>query len=283
MPNHPEGSMPVPGDWMEKPAREALGRRYQRFVIRTHLVQQGEQLAKTLMPYLEGRVARGDIVVLGEKIVSIAEGRAVRLDTIKPSKMAKFLAKNVRQLGYGMGLRRPETMEMAIREVGAGRILLAAVAGAADRVLGRSGDFYRIAGRQVAAIDGPGPTTIAPYNQYVVLSPAHPEAIAEKLSRRLHVCVAIVDVNDVGSEVLGMSQGCNKRLVAELLRDNPMGQGSQQTPLGVLRPIRDVRPKYPWPTTNAAEDTGGAVFAVPGAGDGSTRWAEEEAVSAKND
>lgn len=278
--SHPGSSEPPDnGQWVEKAIREVSGQRYRRFVVRTHLIQPGEQLERTLLPYLEGKVGSRDIIVLGEKIVAIAEGRAILLTSVKARPIARFLSRHVRQLGYGLGLRRPETMEMAIREAGLGRVLLAAAAGALDRVVGRSGDFYRIAGRRVASIDGPGPTTIAPYNQYIVLAPANPQRVVQQLAKHLKAGVAVVDVNDIGSEVLATSDGIDPKLVAELLRDNPMGQGAQRTPVAVLRPAQEVKPKAPWPRTRAGWADGGGVVPMPGSGDGSLIWADDEVAS----
>lgn len=224
------------GQWIPKPSVEALDRRYDRFAVVTHLVVPGEPIRRTLAPYLEGHVGRGDVVAVSEKIVAIAEGRAIPLRTIHPGPLARCLARQVSQLGHGLGLRRPETMEMAIREAGAARILAAAAVGAVGRLLGRRGDFYRVAGRAVAAIDGPGPDTIPPYDRYVVLAPTDAAGFAAWLGRRLSTGVAVVDVNDVGSEVLGVSPGVDAALVKELMRDNPMGQGRQRTPIMVLTP-----------------------------------------------
>lgn len=252
---------------MRKPARQVGDRRFERFVVRTHLVRRGERLARTLAPYLEGRVEPGDIVVLGEKIVAIAEGRAVLLKTVKPRPLACFLSRHVRQLGYGLGLRRAETMEMAIREAGALRILLAAAVAALSRPLGRSGDFYRLAGRRVAAIDGPGPTTIPPFDRYIVLAPSRPGSVIGAIARRFGVGVAVVDVNDVGSEVLEASPGVDVGLVRELLRDNPMGQGAQRTPLSILRPARTQGDWSHWPETSGPSPAPYGSF-LPGTGTG---------------
>lgn len=267
------------GMWIERPALEVGGQPYQRFVVRTHLVRPGERLAKTLTPYLRDRIAKDDIIVLGEKIVAIAEGRAVLVKSVRPRRFARFLSKRVRPLGYGMGLRRPETMEMAIREVGLGRILLASAAGALDRLVGRTGDFYRVAGRQVASIDGPGPTTIPPYDQYIVLAPADPQKVANQLAKNLGACVAVVDVNDIGCEVLATSPGVDKRRVEELLRDNPMGQGAQRTPVAILRLHTASKSRPQWPKGLPVENDAGSMNLVPGVGDESWIWAGDEIAS----
>jgi len=48
-----------------------------------------------------------------------------------------------------------------------------------------------------------------------------------------------VDVNDIGSEVISLSDNSalTKNEVAAILKDNPLGQGSQQTPIGIIRSL----------------------------------------------
>ena len=276
--NNSEGN----GTWIEKPARTAGNQQFCRFVVRSHLVVPGEDLLKTVVPYFQGKVTPRDIVVIGEKVVAIAEGRAVLLNQVKPRWSARWLARHVRQLGYGLGLARPETMEMAIRQAGLPRILAAASAGAMDRITGRSGDFYRIAGRKVAAIDGPGPTTIPPYNEYIVLAPERAKETAERLAKVLRAPVAIVDVNDIGAEVLAASSRVDIELVRTLLRDNPMGQGAQRTPLAVLRPQAEMSGHTAWPAVPLGGQEGGMVGMVPGEGVGGLVWAGDEVASTQS-
>src|SRR5579875_2818826 len=208
---------PVHPTWREVPARRHGQREFRRFVIETHLIRPGERLERTLEPYLRGAVRPGDWLAVSEKAVAIAEGRAVLLSAVRPRPLARLLARHVRELGYGLGFRRPETMEMALREAGVARILLAAAVAAAGRFLGRSGDFYRVAGRRVTAIDGPAPITIPPYDRYIVLAPLQAEDFCRRLARRLQIEVAVVDVNDIGSEVLASTPGMDRSTVRALL------------------------------------------------------------------
>jgi hypothetical protein len=117
------------------------------------------------------------------------------------------------------------------------RIVVAAIIGGMTRAIGRSGDFYRIAGRKVAAIDGPNRHTVRPYGYYVILAPEEPDKVAEEISGILGVPAAVVDCNDLGSEVLGASSGVDVPFVRRALRGNPMGQGHQRTPMGVIRAV----------------------------------------------
>jgi hypothetical protein len=156
-------------------------------------------------------------------------------------------------------------MEMAIREAGWWRILLASAAGAFDRMSGLSGHFYRVAGRRVAAIDGPGPETIAPYNAYIVLAPRRADELVRELARRLSgATLAVADVNDVGSEVLAASGPVPRRQIGRLMDDNPMGQGRQRTPVAVLRPSGRAPESAPWPAV--PKQAAAALEAWPGVG-----------------
>ena len=176
-----------------------------------------------------------------EKIVAITQGRSFPIDSITPRKLAFFLSKYVVKTPYGIGLGMPETMEMAIRECGTLRILFAAAVAAVTKAFGRKGDFYRIAGDKARAIDGPTSGTIPPYNKAVVLGPDRPREVAQRLKALLggKTEVAVVDINDIGGNILGstLDKAGERRLVA-ILKDNPLGQGHQSTPLGVVRPAQ---------------------------------------------
>jgi hypothetical protein len=216
------------------------GTSYSRIPIRTRVVMPGDDLDSFIREYATGVVAPGDIFFVTEKIVAITQGRSYALDDIKPRKLALFLSKYVTRTPYGIGLGMPETMEMALRECGTPRILLAAAVSAVTKAFGRKGDFYRIAGDKARAIDGPTSGTIPPYNKAVVLGPERPREVARHLKELLGAIaeVAVVDINDLGGNILGstLDKAGEKRLVA-ILKDNPLGQGHESTPLGVVRAV----------------------------------------------
>ena len=66
-----------------------------------------------------------------------------------------MLSRFVGRTTSGIGLGIPATMELAIREAGAARILAATAAAAVTKPFGVKGVFYRVAGPAVRAIDGP--------------------------------------------------------------------------------------------------------------------------------
>ena len=215
------------------------GSSFARIPIRTRVVMPGDDLDGFVREYAEGVVRQDDLLFVTEKIVAITQGRSYPIDDIQPRKLAFFLSKYVTRTPYGIGLGMPETMEMALRECGTLRILFAAAVSAVTKAFGRKGDFYRIAGDKARAIDGPTSGTIPPYNKAVVLGPERPREVAAHLKSLLGgVCeVAVVDINDLGGNILGstLDRAGEKRLVA-ILKDNPLGQGHESTPLGVVRP-----------------------------------------------
>ena len=80
-------------------------------------------------------VKPGDIVVMAEKPIAASQGRSYALDEIHPTRLAKHArARPSRKTPHGIGLGIPETMQLAIDEAGAPRIVAAAAASAAGKV-----------------------------------------------------------------------------------------------------------------------------------------------------
>ncbi len=218
--------------------REAEGARYARVPIRTHTVMRGDDLDRVILDYAPPVLQQGDLLFVTEKIVAITQGRSFLLEEIRPRKLAHVLSKYVTRTPHGIGLGMPETMEMALRECGTPRILFAAAVAAVTKAFGRKGDFYRIAGDKARSIDGPTEGTIPPYDRSVVLGPERPREVSAHLKELLGGAyeVAVVDINDLGGNILGstLDRAGEQRLL-DLLRDNPLGQGAESTPMGVIR------------------------------------------------
>ena len=232
----PAGEPDDTGSVVRRSGIEVDGVRWLRLLIRTHVIQPGEDMVATCERYAKPHVQSGDWVFVGQKAVSIAQGRLVRERSVHPRPLAVLLSRHVKRTPFGRGLGRPATMEIALREAGVARILLACAVHLLGRPLGRSGDFYRVAGRKVAAIDGVTDWALPPFNRYIVLHPTDADGFCQRLAERLGVPVAIVDLNDLGGEVLGSSPGLDRQHLARVVTDNPLGQGPFRTPLGIARP-----------------------------------------------
>ena len=107
------------------------------------------------------------------------------------------------------------------------------------KLLGKRGWFYEVAGYKASSIDGPCHYTLPPYNRYVVLGPENPEKVASELSEMLEgTPVLIVDINDLGGTILGSSLGEEtEAYYLQFLKDNPLGQSKEQTPMGIIREL----------------------------------------------
>jgi hypothetical protein len=210
---------------------------YARHPVRTHLVTDADDAREVVRRHATPLGPDTVFVAVSERMVAITEGRSYPMSSIRPGRLARFLVRFVTRPGYGIGLGTAETMQLAIGEVGAPRILLAALVSGLTKPFGVHGLFYRIAGRQAAAIDGPTSYTIAPYNQAATLGPKDPDRAARELSQEIDFPVAVIDANDAGCNALGLSRGLDRRLVERLFADNPLGQAGEQTPICVVRRV----------------------------------------------
>ncbi|MBI3305091.1 F420-0--gamma-glutamyl ligase [Candidatus Parcubacteria bacterium] len=209
--------------------------RWQRLPIRTHVITARDQLPNIMERYVRPHLQPDDHVFIAERVVAIAQGRAFPIKDINPSWLARLLVRFVHKSPYGIGLGSPWTMELAVREAGAARIILAALAALSTKPFGIRGVFYKIAGPTVAAIDGPCDYTLPPYNKYAKLGPKEPDRVAIALSAAVGAPVVIIDANDLGVAVLGKSGGITDQFAKAVFRDNPLGQSDEQTPIAIVR------------------------------------------------
>ena len=216
------------------------GGSFSRTPVRTGLILAGADLVAARS---EGLAREGlspgpeDVLFVSEKAVGASQGRYFLLDEgrLVARPLARLLSRFVTKTPAGIGLGMPETMECALREVGVPRILLAAAVSAFTRLFGRRGDFYRIAGPLARSIDGPTRGTIPPFDRAVSLAPLEPDRVAERLGRAFACRAAVVDINDLGGDVLGCwPADMDRALLVEALSDNPLGQGCEGTPVGIL-------------------------------------------------
>lgn len=214
------------------------GQKWERLPIKTHIVKKDEDILNLILNYAKPLLKTGDTLCISEKIVAISQGRAWHIKDIKPSFFARFFSKFVHKSPYGIGIGSPYTMELAIREAGLFRIFLGAFFSLITKPFGMKGIFYKVVGKNINAIDGPCDYTLPPYNNYAKLGPKDPQGVARKISERFDTDVVIIDANDLGVAILGKSnKNIPDQFYKDIFSDNPLGQGSEQTPLCILRKI----------------------------------------------
>lgn len=212
---------------------------YSRLCIKTHVITHADNIVEVADKYAYKHLKQGDILFITEKTVACTQKRAIPIKDIKPRRLAKILSKFVVKNSYGIGLAMPETMEIALRKCGTAKILFAALCGAIGKLFGKRGVFYVIAGEQTSAIDGPASYNLPPYNEYVVLAPINANEVAKKVYEKVDHPVLITDMNDIGGRILGKyPPTLDTELYMKILKDNPLGQSTQQTPLGIIRAVK---------------------------------------------
>jgi hypothetical protein len=199
--------------------------------VRTRLIVKGDDLVAVLRDALRGLARPGDVVAIAETAVAIAQGRFIGAETIRPSRLARVLA---RRAGALATINQPESLQLVIDQVGAWRVFGAAVLQVAGRVVGRRGVFYELLGEAIAAIDG-YTGTLPPYERAIVLGPAEPDRVSTEIAAALGLHVAIVDANDLRrAKALGASPRVVREALETALLGNPAGNGDEQTPLVIL-------------------------------------------------
>ena len=203
--------------------------------LKTDLLGPGDDIIQVARRALDaaGLVPQAsDILAIAESPLAITQGRIVDIDTVRPSVLARIFC---RFFDFDSSLSTPYAAQVAMNEVGTARFVLAFILAAPTRLLGRHGDFYRLAGRPVAWMDDI-PGTMPPYTQHIILGPRDPQGVARSMARELGCGAAVVDANDLGKvEILGASPFLDRELLTEAMRPNPQGNDDQQTPLVLVR------------------------------------------------
>ncbi|HSE61389.1 MAG TPA: asparagine synthase (glutamine-hydrolyzing) [Candidatus Saccharimonadales bacterium] len=235
----------------------ANGKTYRRYPLRTKMVAATDELAPFVADRLKdffqtlqasdhkAYMQKDWRLFISEKVVAITQGRSYFIWDIKPGFWARTLSKFVVKTPYGIGLGSPWTMQLAIEEAGLTRILFASVGGAVGKVLGKKGVFYELAGANVRAIDGPTEYSVYPSNVSAKLPPKDPTKVAAQLDAAIRDVlpaeavehfkgVVVIDANDLGRNVLGHNTDHHPADLEAVFADNPLGQGSEQTPLCVV-------------------------------------------------
>ena len=224
--------------------REVGGVRYERYGIKTHFIQRGEDYIEVLRRYVSPLYQAGDVVTLGEKVISMCQDNTVEKADVKLSFWAKFLSKFATSNHNGIGMDEPYKLQLAINMKGLPRVLWGAFWGAVCKVFGKRGVFYEIVGQDVAGIDGfYSHSAFETYHNLAVLNPKEPDKVCAAVYEQLGISCMLVDANDIAVEVLAKSPDLaevSDEDLAERIRDNPAGQDDELTPFILIRDIGDA-------------------------------------------
>lgn len=217
---------------------------YERIAIKTEIIMPGMDIPELIDQYTKNIRKKGDILTIASCVVALAERRIFSVDSIQASSLAKLLSRFVHDDQFPFGgnapLCNPLSMQAAIQETGALRILCSAIfGGVLSKIFPGSGMFYRLAGEQAALIDDM-PGAIPPFDYYVVLGPKNSHKTCQAIKNLTGHDSAVIDANDLQiAWAVGVSDLKLKKPIENALSDNPAGNGDQRTPIIVLRPLSD--------------------------------------------
>ena len=207
--------------------------------IPTRIITEKDDIIETVARYVEGKIGPDDVISVAESVVAITQGRAIRPEDLKITKVAKICCRFIPDYG---SLASPHGMQSLMDVEGKWRVAGALVMGFLGKLIGQNGFFYKWGGEQTALIDDVT-GTMPPFDKHIVYGPKDPDKVVAKLKERLGCFGALIaDVNDLKrSRVVGESAGLNGQMAANLLIDNPFGNASQKTPIVIIKNFKALQ------------------------------------------
>ena len=207
--------------------------------VPTRILTDRDDIIDCVEKYTRGKIGKDDVISVAESVVAITQGRIVRPEDLKISRVAQFCCRFIPDYG---SLASPHGMQSLMNVEGKWRVAAALFAGFLGKIVGKSGLFYKWGGEQTALIDDVT-GTMPPFDKHIVYGPRDPEDVVARLKERLGCFGAVIaDVNDLKrSRIVGVTDGTQGDLVAKLLIDNPFGNASQKTPICIIKNFRQYQ------------------------------------------
>ena len=207
--------------------------------VPTRILTDKDDIIDCVEKYTRGKIGADDVISVAESVVAITQGRIVRPEDLKISRVAQFCCRFIPDYG---SLASPHGMQSLMNVEGKWRVAAALFAGFLGKLVGKSGLFYEWGGEQTALIDDVT-GTMPPFDKHIVYGPRDPADVVSRLRERLGCFGAVIaDVNDLKrSRIVGVTDGTQGDLVAKLLIDNPFGNASQKTPICIIKNFRQYQ------------------------------------------
>ena len=213
------------------------GVNYDRYAIKTHYIQIGENYIDIMEKYVKPVYQEGDIISISEKIISLCQKRIIYKKDVKVSFLAKFLSKFAMSSDAGIGVDSPYKMQVAIDLCGRVKVIYAAIRAGIGKLFHKRGIFYEIVGQEISGLDGFYSKVFPEYGEFGIRIPENPDKVCDEIYEKLGIKSMIVDANDLSVEILGKASSIeyDNEHLKKLIKDNPAGQSKQLTPLILIR------------------------------------------------
>ena len=216
------------------------GRKYDRFAIKTHFVEVGEDASELIRRYVLPISQPGDVMAITAKVMAMCTGNVKKMEDMKLGFFAKLMSKFAGINSTGVGMHEPYKLQLVIDMVGLPRVLLAGFVSAITRPFGVKGLFYKICGHGVAGIDGfYFRSSFERYKTLALINPENPVELSNEMTANTGIPVVIMDANDIDQNQLGKCDTfpLTDDEIQDALKDNPCGQGDEMTPIILIRPL----------------------------------------------
>jgi hypothetical protein len=206
---------------------------YEIVTVPTRILTHHDNICDAINEFGKGKFGPNDVICVAESVVAITQNRAVRCEDFKPTILAKFLCRLFPSKGSLSGWY---SMQSLLDAEGSARVVSAVIVGGIAKLLGKPGVFYERAGEQARLIDDVT-GTMPPYDKHIVYGPSEPNKVAAAIKEATGAYgAAVADVNDLKrAAVIGTSAGVDADKVAQILIDNPFGNGSERTPICIIK------------------------------------------------
>lgn len=218
---------------------EVEGEKFNRYAVKTHFVQIGENYIEIIEKYVKPIYKENDFISISEKIISLCQKRIIYKKDMKVSKLAKFLSKFAMKSDAGIGVDSPYKMQVAINLCGKLKVIYAAIVAGIGKIFKKKGIFYKIVGQEISGLDGFYGKVFPEYAEYGIRIPENSSKVCDEIYQKLGIKAMIVDANDFNVEILGKSSSLDydDKTLASIIKDNPAGQSNQLTPIILVRKI----------------------------------------------
>lgn len=218
---------------------EVGGENFNRYAIKTHYVQIGENYIDIIEKYVKPFYKKGDFISISEKIISLCQKRVIYKKDVKVSMLAKFLSKFAMSSDAGIGVDSPYKMQVAINLCGRFKVIYAAILAGIGKIFRKKGIFYNIVGQEISGLDGFYGKVFPEYSEFGIRIPEKPNEVCNEIYNKLRIKAMIVDANDFNVEILGKCNSLyyDNETLAKIIKDNPAGQSKQLTPIILIRKI----------------------------------------------
>jgi F420-0:Gamma-glutamyl ligase. len=207
--------------------------------VPTRILTDKDDIIDIVEKYTKGKIGENDVISVAESVVAITQGRIIRPEELKISRVAQLCCRFIPDQG---SLASPHGMQSLMDVEGKWRVAFALFAGFLGKLVGQNGLFYKWGGEQTALIDDVT-GTMPPFDKHIVYGPKDPQDVVKRLKERLGSFGAVIaDVNDLKrSRIVGVTDGIDGDKVAKLLLDNPFGNASQKTPIVIIKNFRQYQ------------------------------------------